>query len=80
LYDVLFAVRTTCKLLPYAKKEAAVKKEADVLLFGLPKVLTKVISESTRILLFTGPQTKGPAIAPAVVKIEGTTVVKSTSE
>jgi CO dehydrogenase/acetyl-CoA synthase epsilon subunit len=77
---VLFAVLTTCKLLPYAKKEAAVKKDTAELESGLPNVFVKVISESTRILLFTGPHIKGPAVAPAVVKIEGTTVVKSTSE
>jgi len=44
---VLFAVLTTCKLLPYAKKEAAVKKvAAEVgceLESGLPNVFVKVI-------------------------------------
>ena len=74
------AARTTVKLFPYAKNEAAVKNETAVFVFGCPKVLAKVISLSIRILLFTGPHAKFPAKAPAVVRTEGTTVVKSTSE
>jgi hypothetical protein len=67
-------------LLPYDKKLAAVKKETAEFESGVPNLLDKVISLSTKINLFAGPQTKVPANAPAVVRIEGTTVVKSTSD
>jgi hypothetical protein len=51
-----------------------------VLESGLPNVLDKVTSLSIRTTLLAGPQTKDPEKAPAVVKTEGTTVVKSTSD
>jgi hypothetical protein len=72
--------RTTLKLLPYAKKDAAVKKDVAELEFGLPNTLIKLSSLSTRITLSAGPHAKVPAKAPAVVSTDGTTVVKSTSE
>ena len=75
----VLAARTTCKLLPYAKKDAAVKNDAAVLLSGALKVLTRTFSDPTLLSVFTGPQLKAPAYAPAVVRTEGTTVVKLVS-
>ena len=72
--------RTIFRLLPYAKKLAAVKNDVAVLESGLPKRLTKVISLSTCVIVSAGPHLNAPANAPAVVRTEGTTVVWSTSE
>jgi hypothetical protein len=80
LNDVVATDRTTLKLFPYDKKDAAVKKDTAELESGLLKTLIRDNSLSIKITLSTGPHAKVPANAPAVVSTEGTTVVKSTSE
>jgi hypothetical protein len=80
LASVVLAARTTYSLLPYDKKFAAVKKVSGLWLVGLPKRPTSVASESTNILVSTGPQRNTPAIAPSVEDTAGVTVVKSISE
>jgi hypothetical protein len=81
--------RTTWRLLPYAKKFAAEKKDtpvfatpeaADVLAEGCPNTDANSFSVVTSVLFSAGPHWKSPTNAPAVVDTEGTTVVKSTSD
>jgi len=84
MFVALFAVepteRTTLKSEPYCKKFAAVKNDVAVLLSGLPNISTNWTSLLIVIISFTGPQLKFPAKPPIVVAVEGTTVVRSTSE
>ena len=80
LYVYTFAVRTTLKLLPYAKKLAAVKNDTAEFASGSPNVFLRVISLSTNTTLLAGPHENVPAKAPAVVRTDGTTVVKSISD
>ena len=47
---------------------------------GLPNFLTRSFSEVTSVRTPTGPQRNTPAIAPTVVDVGGTTVVRSISE
>jgi hypothetical protein len=70
-----FTTRTSFKLLPYAKKFAAVKNDVKFPSSGAPKIFTKLFSESTVITSPTGPHFKTPANAPAEVATEGTIAV-----
>ena len=58
----------------------AVKNETAESVSGLPNTLDRVNSLSTKTILSAGPHVNVPANAPAVVRTEGTTVVRSTSE
>ena len=68
LFALPLTTRTVYNALPYERKFAAVKKSVAVFEFGLLKTFTRRSSVSINIRWFTGPQRKGPAIAPSLGK------------